>query len=1243
MQNFGTGTDDADLTDLAVLNGNQLLFGAVDGATGNELWRVEEPPSVFLTDPLSDQRIVIGETQTYLLENAFSTPPGATVTYSVSSADESIATARAAPELAQLIVEAVGLGTTTITYEAEVNGQAVEDSFQLEVVEPFPTFTVEALIGRPSEVCSDPTDVTTCDPLSPFVPTLTPRADTLDLAVGDTALVRYIITNTSNEDLFDAQLEDEVDGVLASAATLIGGDSLVVNRFIEAPTTFGLSPRRASGTVTDDQGLTVTSGDLFAIDVQRPVLRFEVRTAKAADFCTDITDPSTCDSVPDGASAFILRDDTLRTYARDTVLVQLFARNDGIGPVNLTELTSTQLGSVLPSGPSTLAPSDSLVVNRITEAPISTGITGEVGEARVQDAGGNEAIERDPYGFIVELPVAGFDARLQAASEVCSDVTDVSTCGVVGNPRDVVDVAPGQPVLVQYSLENFGNVPFRAVTVTNSLFGPVVTDTSVYVPPTGNDSLVINRLYDAPQGAGLTEFITRATVKDAGGNAGNVGPEETDVLAFSISDPIVRLDVRLRKAEEVCTDPTDPQTCGLIGTPRNTIEVNATEPVHARYVIRNFTEPSTITQVTLVGDVEGAVLQDEPVSIAPGDSLIIKRIFPAPSEAKQTSSVVSLVATDSGGNAASEAEVMVYDVPAPGLVFNARVARAADFCTDPTDASTCSSSFSNLNPNTVPIGTGENAYVRYIFDIPFNAPDITEVTLTDSYVGSILSAEPVNFGPKDSLIVKRIYAAPEVPGIQRVTTQATVADAGGNQVSISRQYGYNVEPVGFQFDVRVDRASNACSDVTDVSTCFNISPQLPDTVEALSPGTPYLVRYVVQNLGNYTVLENITITDENQGVVTQMSNAGLGSSDFLGINRIYTATGTAGIDPVRVSAVIGDAFGNTSTLDIAYGLQGTGPQFRPVILLGPASVFCSDPNDLSTCSRARLKRMQANPELAQKALAKNGIEREAVLYSFINTGTETFTRHTVNDNVSGNVLADEAISVAPLDSIEFFRIYDEVAAIGDQRTVTWTAATADGDVLTNGSASEPLPVELASFGAAVAGREVTLEWITASEENNAGFEVQQFDQETESWTRLTFVEGAGTTNEAKTYRYPVADLEPDVHQFRLRQIDVSGRFAISQPIEATVMIDGPFRLTDISPHPVRGTGDLSLTVREPQSVRAEIYDLLGRRVASVLDADLTAGRQHPMTLDASRLSSGVYFLRVIGETFATTQRVTVVR
>ncbi|MEM9996485.1 MAG: T9SS type A sorting domain-containing protein [Bacteroidota bacterium] len=85
-----------------------------------------------------------------------------------------------------------------------------------------------------------------------------------------------------------------------------------------------------------------------------------------------------------------------------------------------------------------------------------------------------------------------------------------------------------------------------------------------------------------------------------------------------------------------------------------------------------------------------------------------------------------------------------------------------------------------------------------------------------------------------------------------------------------------------------------------------------------------------------------------------------------------------------------------------------------------------------------------------------------------------------------------------------------------------------------------------------------------------------------------------------------------------------------------------YRMTAIYPNPFNPQAQFSLTLDESQTVRAEVFDALGRRVAVLADGMQTAGTT-TYRIDGQRLASGVYVVRVAGETFVETQRVTLVK
>jgi hypothetical protein len=195
-----------------------------------------------------------------------------------------------------------------------------------------------------------------------------------------------------------------------------------------------------------------------------------------------------------------------------------------------------------------------------------------------------------------------------------------------------------------------------------------------------------------------------------------------------------------------------------------------------------------------------------------------------------------------------------------------------------------------------------------------------------------------------------------------------------------------------------------------------------------------------------------------------------------------------------------------------------------------------------------------------------------------------------------------------------------------------------------------LPVGYDRFDASISERRVALRWETTSETNNSGFYVEhQRLSPTDSttapgaWASLGFVEGANQSDRGQAYRFETSELDYGTHAFRLRQVDVDGTTAFSKTLRARVRLDEAVSVQAPYPNPVRQHATLNVTVRDRQPVRIQLYDVLGRRVGTIMDEELPAQETHTLQIDAQRLASGVYFLRILGDEFATTERMTVVK
>ena len=188
-----------------------------------------------------------------------------------------------------------------------------------------------------------------------------------------------------------------------------------------------------------------------------------------------------------------------------------------------------------------------------------------------------------------------------------------------------------------------------------------------------------------------------------------------------------------------------------------------------------------------------------------------------------------------------------------------------------------------------------------------------------------------------------------------------------------------------------------------------------------------------------------------------------------------------------------------------------------------------------------------------------------------------------------------------------------------------------------------LPVELVAFNATIDDGAALLRWRTATEQNNAGFEVQHAAPGADAFRDLGFVEGHGTTTEVQDYAFRIESLAPGTHRFRLKQVDFDGAVHFGPVLEVAVELPEQAHLSAAYPNPFNPQTQFTLEVKEAQQVRLAVFDALGRRVALLHDGMLEAGTAHPFRFEAAALPSGMYLIRAQGEVFSQTRRVTLLK
>ena len=174
--------------------------------------------------------------------------------------------------------------------------------------------------------------------------------------------------------------------------------------------------------------------------------------------------------------------------------------------------------------------------------------------------------------------------------------------------------------------------------------------------------------------------------------------------------------------------------------------------------------------------------------------------------------------------------------------------------------------------------------------------------------------------------------------------------------------------------------------------------------------------------------------------------------------------------------------------------------------------------------------------------------------------------------------------------------------------------------------SSPLPVELVEFTSQLVNETVVeLNWSTASELNNYGFEIQH-SIDGEDWKTISFVKGQGTSVELNNYSYTHTYPSKGENYYRLKQIDFDGAIDLSDIKTEILKEVGEIKLV---PNPTKG--NLQIFGIAGEGAKVEVFDRIGRKLKSF--------NLNDQYLDISELPIGLYFVRILSKNQIFTKRI----
>lgn len=406
------------------------------------------------------------------------------------------------------------------------------------------------------------------------------------------------------------------------------------------------------------------------------------------------------------------------------------------------------------------------------------------------------------------------------------------------------------------------------------------------------------------------------------------------------------------------------------------------------------------------------------------------------------------------------------------------------------------------------------------------------------------------------------------------------------------------------------------------------------TTPALTSTTYYRLKITCSNSGQIAYGNTVKVTVTTQPGSTPLNMGFNTTSSFNECLRVATVTsGGAHSAPALSFAVAATSVGSSSdpTLNPQEGDRmirfnsyscGQGDQSRLIL---PALNTTGIPNvDISYWL------YELNGPLA---------DADAVDVQYSTDGGTTWTTASgTTANITNASLASDGSQNRWVK-----KLFQLPAAVGNQANVLvgllFTSGYGYNTFVDNlaVAARGTLPVTLFSFSGEKAGSINKLKWLTNTESNNSGFELQR-SADGKQFSKISFVPSKAVNgNSNSTIDYSFADERPlnGANYYRLKQVDIDGKFVYSN----IVVLKGDAKSFDISalyPNPAQDRVNLSLSSPRPLVASISITDVSGKTISK--HTVMLVQGDNLIDLNTAALAPGNYFIRVVSNDEVKTAR-----
>ena len=130
------------------------------------------------------------------------------------------------------------------------------------------------------------------------------------------------------------------------------------------------------------------------------------------------------------------------------------------------------------------------------------------------------------------------------------------------------------------------------------------------------------------------------------------------------------------------------------------------------------------------------------------------------------------------------------------------------------------------------------------------------------------------------------------------------------------------------------------------------------------------------------------------------------------------------------------------------------------------------------------------------------------------------------------------------------------------------------------------------------------------------------------WVKIGFVPGHGNSNSPKQYSFVDDKPVSGNAQYRLKQIDLDGKFKYSKTVSVSYTVPAEFKLYQNYPNPFNPSTSIKFTVPESGHAVLNVYNSIGMKVKTLFSGNASTGSFHKVVFDGKNLASGIYMLQL---------------